>query len=593
MGKAMLSSMPQSFDQRQKVLRILHDHGGNTAHAVEHTAEVTGVPEAEVYGAATFYTLLVEHHVTRVCKGLSCQIAGADEYADRLHTMGHEIRRVSCIGQCNHAPAGLTKDLEVLTRGKRGDFSKLGPGDTPPDTSDVPDTAEPKVSTPTNTPGTLSALTAASRATPLNLAHDIATKHNAASRFASILRTAHTLGRATVFDRIEASGLQGRGGAGFSAHIKWRAVAGHARGGRVLICNADEAEPGTFKDRTLMEKTPLRVLAGIAVAAWAIRATRVVIYVRGEFQAAQRSIANALPMAEAALHAQLHHERTIENETHAAHNETQGGHLTSETPARSICFELVSGHGAYICGEETALLESIEGKRGMPRLKPPFPTDCGLLGLPTLIHNVETLACIPFIIEHGAQSFRNFGITEPGTKLYCISGHVQRPGVYELGLGANLNELVDAAGGYVGTPWAFSPGGASSGFLPIHLHTLPLDFSSLAQHHSLLGSAGVVVLNDTVDLRAAVRTQLDFFADESCGQCAPCRLGTRYMHQALLRALECAGKDTLSSITDVAWEMREGSICGLGMVAAQPLMSALKYFPEVFSGLFTTTQVDA
>ena len=222
----------------------------------------------------------------------------------------------------------------------------------------------------------------------------------------------------------------------------------------------------------------------------------------------------------------------------------------------------------------------------MPRLRPPFPTEKGLWGKPTLIHNVETIACIPAIVQRGGAWFRALGKTEAGSKVYCVSGHVQRPGVYELPLGITLDDLVAEAGGYVGPLKCFSPGGASSGFLPAQYRTVPLDFTSLKGVGSMLGSAGVVVLNDTVDIPWAVSQQLRFFEDESCGQCAPCRIGTRYLHEAMearRQKTEHTGKPHLRHAEDVAWQMREGSICGLGQIASLPLTSAQKYFPEEFN----------
>jgi len=225
----------------------------------------------------------------------------------------------------------------------------------------------------------------------------------------------------------------------------------------------------------------------------------------------------------------------------------------------------------------------------MPRLKPPFPTEIGLWGKPTLIQNVETIACVPAIVLRGGRWFSDLGRTGAGTKLYSISGHVARPGIYELPLGVCLDELVEAAGGYVGQLHAFSPGGASSGFLPASERRRPLDFKALAEVGSMLGSAGVVVLNDTVDMLWAVREQLSFFEVESCGQCAPCRIGTRFLREAVDRFVASRnqggadGKVHLSQVADAAWEMNEGSICGLGQTAPLPLTTALQYFPEAFS----------
>ena len=218
----------------------------------------------------------------------------------------------------------------------------------------------------------------------------------------------------------------------------------------------------------------------------------------------------------------------------------------------------------------------------MPRLKPPYPTEKGFRDKPTLMHNVETACCVPPIVLRGGEWFKSCGETEAGSKLYCISGNVNQPGVYELPLGATLDQLVEAAGGYEGNPRAFSPGGASSGFLPMKFRDLPLDYKSLADVGSMLGSAGVVVLNDTVDLAEAVAWQQLFFERESCGQCAPCRIGSRYVHRAAKKFIQLGDPAAFKYAKDVAWEMEEGSICGLGMVAAKPLESAMEHFPEAF-----------
>ncbi|MDH3530739.1 MAG: SLBB domain-containing protein, partial [Acidobacteriota bacterium] len=361
---------------------------------------------------------------------------------------------------------------------------------------------------------------------------------------------AKKLGAEAVIEQVEASNLQGRGGAGFPAHIKWRGVRSQKETERYVVCNADEAEPGTFKDREVMLRQPHLMLEGLAIAAHAVEAKDVYIYIRGEFTAERRRVEQAIEEA----------------------GDTISG----------FGWHIVNGHGAYICGEETAMLESMEGKRGMPRLKPPFPTEFGFRGKPSLIHNVETIACVPAIVKRGGDWFRGLGRSEPGTKLYCVSGHVNRPGVYELPLGVTLDELVEEAGGYDGNPVAFSPGGPSSGFLPIEKRDVPLDFGSLAKAGSMLGSAGLVVLNDTVDMARAAGWQLEFFEKESCGQCAPCRIGTRYLRRQTDEYLSFGNPDSLEFADDVGWEMEEGSICGLGMVAAKPLESGRKYFPEAF-----------
>jgi NADH:ubiquinone oxidoreductase subunit F (NADH-binding) len=353
-----------------------------------------------------------------------------------------------------------------------------------------------------------------------------------------------------IMQALEDSSLRGLGGAGFPAGRKWRIV-GSQPAPRLMAVNVDEGEPGTFKDRECMLRRPHEVLEGLAITALTVGASQIYIYIRGEFLDERDALERALGEA--------------------------------KDPLAEFDFHIVLGHGAYICGEETALLESLEGKRGMPRLKPPYPTEQGFRNKPTLMHNVETLACVPSIVKRGGDWFRAKGRREAGSKLYCISGHVKVPGVYELALGVTLDELVEAAGGYVGTPKAFSPGGASSGFLPMSERELPLDYQSLAKAGSMLGSAGVVVLNDTVDLAEATRWQLEFFEEESCGQCAPCRIGTRYLHRQIERYLASGSPAALEHAADVGWEMEEGSICGLGMVAMKPLESAMQHFPEAFA----------
>jgi len=486
---------------RHRILPLLREAGGCTPENVRRISALTGVPEADVWGAGRFYELLSHPDAERrVCQGLSCVLKGAMEL---------EGMKVSCLGQCDRAPVVIGRDLELEQAGPRG-------GITPSD---------PEL--------------------PMNLGGQDDASYRALAR-------ARELGPDAVIDELKTSGLQGRGGAGFPAHIKWRAVANESEPVRYVVVNADEGEPGTFKDREIMLRRPHLLVEGLAIAAEAVGATDIYLYVRGEFPEERRSVERAIALAG----------------EHVAH----------------LSWHFIDGQGAYICGEETALLESIEGKRGMPRHKPPFPTQAGLWGKPTLMNNVETLACVPDIILRGGQRFRDLGRDEPGTKLYCLSGHVNRPGVYELPLGATLDELVQAGGGYRGTPRAFSPGGASSGFLPMRYRDLPLDFGHLKQVGSMLGSAGVVVLDDTVDMAQAARWQAIFFEDESCGQCAPCRLGTQLIRKSLGRYLGDGDPAHLDTMDAVAWEMEEGSICGLGMIAALPLQSARKHFPEDFGG---------
>ncbi len=502
--------MEKKGARRHEVLHALEERGGARPGVAAEVLADTGVPEADIYGVATFYTLLSRPDVqVRVCQGLSCDMAGSDALIAKLKAAGHRVDAVSCLGQCDRAPVAVDEHLELIAAGPRGAI-------TPDD--------------PT---------------LPMNLGGEDDPSWPA-------LAAAREMGADAVIAELEASGLQGRGGAGFPAHLKWSSVRSQPEPVRYVVVNADEGEPGTFKDRELMLRRPHLMLEGLAIAAFVARAATAFVYIRGEFTAERRSLERALVQARPHL------------------------------DGLGLEVKVITGHGAYICGEETALIEAIEGRRGMPRLKPPYPTVSGLWGKPTLMNNVETLACVPAVIRGGGEAFRALGRTEPGTKLYCLSGHVQRPGVYELPLGVTLTELVAAAGGYLGTPRAFSPGGASSGFLPMDQADVPLDFGHLAKAGTMLGSAGVVVLNDTVDLVAATRAQQVFFEDESCGQCAPCRIGCRLQRRALDAYLESGDPGALEHVDDVHWEMDAGSICGLGMVASVPLKSALAHFPEAF-----------
>lgn len=494
---------------RERIIELLEHKGGVTEQSVREVSEETGIPEADIWGAGMFYTLISKPGKRiRLCDGLTCQMFGADKLADELRASGKEVERVSCLGQCDLAPSSLDEDMELVTYGNC------------------------KTAVTPNDPGLA-----------MNLAGEVDLSYSA-------LAKTKQMGPEAVIEQLKTSGLQGRGGAGFPAHFKWTSLRQQPETERYVVCNADEAEPGTFKDRELILRQCHKMLEGLAIAATVVETKNIYIYIRGEYTNEYRAIEKAI--AEAA-------EQLAE-----------------------FTFTIAKGHGAYICGEETALLESLEGKRGMPRLKPPYPTESGFRNKPTLIHNVETIACVPAIVHRGGEWFNSLGKTEAGTKLYCISGHVHAPGVYELPLGVSLDELVQAAGGYVGQPIAFSPGGASSGFLPISLKDIPLDYKHLAEAGSMLGSSGVVVINDTIDMAMAAAWQLEFFERESCGQCAPCRIGTRYLRRQVDKYIQLGDPVSLEQAKDVGWEMEEGSICGLGMVAAKPLESAREHFPDAF-----------
>ncbi len=523
--------------RKADILERIQARGGLTPGVATAVAREVGVPEAEVYGAASFFHLLAEPDAkVRVCTGLSCQLAGAQGVLARAQAAGLPAVGTSCLAGCDRPPAVL-RDRETLVAVTVDDVDRaVG------DWTALVSAAEPDE----GWRGVIGCAGASPDDLAMNLAGDPDFTGAAYAR-------AVELGPDAVIETLRESGLQGRGGAGFPAAIKWRGVRDQTATPKYVVLNADEGEPGTFKDREVLLRRPDLVLEGLAIAAATLGASDVYLYLRGEFGGPWRSLERAI----------------------AAFGDRLGG----------VSFHLHAGHGAYICGEETALLEALEGKRGMPRLKPPFPHEHGLWGKPTLVQNVETIACVPSIVARGGAWFRDLGRTGAGTKLYSVSGHVAQPGTYELPLGVTLDELADAAGGYVGTLRAFSPGGASSGFLPASERTRPLDFKALAEVGSMLGSAGVVVLNETADMVAAVREQLSFFEVESCGQCAPCRIGTRFLREALDRHVGAPdARRHLAQVADVAWEMNEGSICGLGQTAALPLTSALQHFAKDFDG---------
>jgi len=500
--------MERKGARREDVLEELEGKGGLREGVAGAVHRETGVPEADVYGVGTFYHLLSDPDAgVRVCQGLSCKLADCDGLKARLDGEGTKSALTSCLGRCDMAPAVW-------------------------DPEDEPPLADCHLS-------------------PSSDDHAIDLAASEHGDYAA-LEAARDRGGEWVVEELKTAGITGRGGAGFPAHFKWSLIRQQVETERYIVLNADEGEPGTFKDREVLLRRPHLVVEGLAIAAHALEASDVYCYVRGEFGRVKQALVAAVDEARA------------------------NGWIDD-----SITWHFVDGHGAYICGEETALLEALEGKRGMPRMKPPFPVEVGFRGKPTLIQNVETIACVPAILRRGGEWFESIGRTQPGSKLYCMSGHVERPGVYEAPLGVSMAELIELAGGVVGELKAFSPGGASSGFLPAEQIDVAMDFKALGEAGSMLGSAGAVVLNDSVDMVEAALTQAVFFEDESCGQCAPCRIGTQIVRQALER-YRTGSPDALAYTQEVAWGMTEASICGLGQAAALPLTSAMKYWPGEF-----------
>jgi NADH-quinone oxidoreductase subunit F len=368
-----------------------------------------------------------------------------------------------------------------------------------------------------------------------------------------------------IVEMVKKSGLRGRGGAGFPTGMKWSFLPKDSSRPRYLCCNADESEPGTFKDRMLMEKLPHRVLEGVIISSFATHVHHAFIYVRGELAFAGRQMERAVSEAY--------------NAGYLGKNILGSGYDLEVTVHR--------GAGAYICGEESALLESLEGKRGYPRLKPPFPATIGLYGGPTVINNVETLATVPPIVLSGAEWYASFGTEKSkGTRIFCLSGHVNRPGNYELPLGTPLRVLIEDYGGGV---WkgrqlkAIIPGGSSTFFLGPDKIDVPLDFESVAAAGSMLGSGGVIVFDDQTCIVDAVLRISEFYRDESCGKCTPCREGTFWMVQLLERLEAGHGKSSdMDLLVDICDNISGKAFCPLGDAATSTVVSSIKLFREEY-----------
>lgn len=374
-----------------------------------------------------------------------------------------------------------------------------------------------------------------------------------------------------IIETIKRSGLRGRGGAGFPTGIKWGFIPRDSKKPVYLCCNADESEPGSFKDREIMEQDPHQMLEGIAIACYAIGSHKAYIYIRGEMPYAAKIITEAINGAY--------------KKAYLGENIYNSGF--------DIDIVLFKGAGAYICGEETALLESIEGKNGEPRPKPPFPAQIGLFGCPTIINNVETLAFVPHIINNGAEWFLEIGQPKnTGTKIYGLSGKVNKPGLYELPLGIPIGQLIEEYGG--GIPngrkiKAMSPGGSSSAILDVSEIYIPMDFDSLAEVGSMLGTAGVTVMDDETCMVRVAQNLAHFYRDESCGQCVQCREGTWWLEMMLSKIEAGNGsKEYIDILLDACSQMRGTTICALADGCAMPIESIITKFRDEFEQHITS-----
>ncbi len=484
--------------------------------ALGYASRRLAVPPAEAYGVASFYALIALEErpadVTHVCTDLSCMLKGASVPEGALPS--------PCLGLCERAPASYRTIAGVQP------VEEQIPAVGPP----LPQAGQPG----------------------LRLLRRIAAGVDPESIDAYIqaggfesLRHAREIGPEAVLREVTESNLLGRGGAAFPTGTKWAAVAKQPAQPHYLVCNGDESEPGTFKDRVLMEEDPFALIESMAIAALATGSSHGFIYVRAEYPLAHRRLQNAIDLAR------------------------------SRAFLEGFEIELRIGAGAYVCGEETALFQSIEGFRGEPRNKPPFPVEVGLFGKPTAVNNVETLFNVLDVVTDGGEAFTGIGTeASTGTRLFCLSGAVARPGLYELPFGATLRELLDLAGAE--PPKAVLLGGAAGAFVGPNLLDLRLTYEDTRAAGVTLGSGVVIVYDESADLVAALLRIAEFFRDESCGQCVPCRVGTVRQEEALKRL--AAGRpqeNEFQTLDELAQVMRDASICGLGQTAANAVASAI------------------
>jgi NADH-quinone oxidoreductase subunit F len=538
--------------------------------ALNYICKRLAVAPAEAYGVATFYALFATTPrppvVAHVCDDIACRLAGAEaicaDLARGVGPAGEPARdgsvgwlRSPCLGLCDRAPASMI----------------TAAGETP-ETFSV---------APVDAVGVLGAIDAAAagvraerrpiagpaRGEGSRLLHRVGVvdptsldDYRAHGGYTALTR-ALEMGPDRVIAEVTESRLLGRGGAAFPTGRKWAAVAAQAAQPHYLVCNADESEPGTFKDRVLLEGDPFATVEAMTIAAFATGASEGYLYIRGEYPEAESRIANAIARAR------------------------ESGLLGDDILGSGFAFdiELRRGAGAYICGEETALFESIEGKRGEPRNKPPFPVEVGLFGKPTVVNNVETLANVPRIVTDGGETFARIGTEgSTGPKLFCLSGHVAEPGLYEVEFGATLRDLIEMAGGVPGGREirTILLGGAAGVFVGPAALDMPLTFEATREHGATLGSGVIMVFDETTDLVDTLRRIAQFFRDESCGQCVPCRVGTVRQEELLARL--AAGsrarsrEDELDLLRDIGQAMRDASICGLGQTASSAIESALR-----------------
>jgi len=533
-----------SRSRRDLLLPALHalqdEIGWISRGGLEYACRRLDVPPADAYGVATFYdrfTLDEQPPLTvTVCDDIVCKCNGAD---DLLRTLGDAaVRRSPCLGLCDRAPAA-----RMERSGRAHAEGRLAPASIDAITELLRDGKWPDNAAAPVIGGTLKLLRRVGVVDPESL-----DSYRAAGGYTA-LRKAIEMGPEAVIREVTEAKLLGRGGAAFPAGRKWDSLARAPVHPHYLVCNADESEPGTFKDRVLMENDPFAVVEAMAIAAYATGCEKGFIYVRTEYPLARRRIENAISQSRGLFGVEL---------------------------------EVRRGAGAYICGEETALFNSIEGKRGEPRNKPPFPVQAGLFGKPTLENNVETLVNVLDILVDGGAAFAATGTAEStGTRLFCLSGHVRGPGVYEVPMGTPLRALIELGGGLREgrTLSAILLGGAAGSFVTGGQLDVPLSFEGTRAIGATLGSGAVMVLDDTADIEGILLRIARFFRHESCGQCVPCRVGTKRQEEILHRLLidrTTSNRDAdVALLADIAQAMRDASICGLGQTAASAIQSAV------------------
>ena len=544
--------------RRHLLLPALHAVQGNigwvSQGALNYICRRLMVPPAEAYGVVTFYSLLATEkrpaRVAHVCDDIACKLTGADELCA---TLGKTLdagswHRSPCLGQCERGPAvmfQLAGDEDWVLTAATADGVRQGlegGGERPTPAPSTPQTAEPRENG-------LRILRRVGVADPTSL--DEYREHGGYVA----LRRAVSLGSDGIIREVKDSGLRGRGGAAFPMGIKWDAVAKAPVRPHYVVCNADESEPGTFKDRVLMEEDPFAIVETMTIACFATGSERGYIYIRGEYHHATHRLQNAIDTA------------------------TRRGFLGENVMGEGfrVDLEIRRGAGAYICGEETALFNSIEGFRGEPRNKPPFPTQVGLFGKPTVVNNVETLVNVLDIVSDGGPSFASIGSKDStGPKLFCVSGDVAKPGLYEVPFGTTLRELLEKAGSAENIQ-SILLGGAAGTFIGADEIDVPLTFEGTRAIGASLGSGVVMVFGEKANLTDILLRVAEFFRDESCGQCVPCRIGTVRVEEALHRIAKNGGHQNgeVELIDELAQVMRDASICGLGHTAASAVQSAL------------------